>query len=128
LIALRNFHAGPDKEAFHRYLADFDAVDREAELFDALYDCADVLPIRYAELRPASRSWPWRFCRWPFRLTVAYQRQVSCRAWETPFAGGGTTLLSNCAALKLPLLLDYLREIDTGHEMSRCCSILSSII
>ena len=50
LIALRNFHAGPDKEAFHRYLAGFDAVEREAELFDALYDCADVLPSRYAEL------------------------------------------------------------------------------
>ena len=50
LIAFRNSPAGPDKEAFHRYLADFDAVDREAELFDALYDCTDVLPNRYAEL------------------------------------------------------------------------------
>ena len=50
LIALRNFSAGPDKEQFHRYLADFDAVEHEAELFDALYDCTDVLPNRYAEL------------------------------------------------------------------------------
>src|SRR5438477_11969352 len=50
LIALHNFSAGPDEEAFHRYLADFDSVDREAELFDALYDCTDVLPNRYAEL------------------------------------------------------------------------------
>ena len=50
LIALHNFSAGPDKEAFHRHLADFDAADREAELFDALYDCTDVLPNRYAEL------------------------------------------------------------------------------
>jgi hypothetical protein len=50
LIAFRNFSAGSDKEAFHRYLADFDAVDREAELFDALYDCTDLLPNCYAEL------------------------------------------------------------------------------
>ena len=50
MIAFRNFSAGPDKEAFHRYLADFENVDREAELFDALYDCTDVLPNRYAEL------------------------------------------------------------------------------
>jgi hypothetical protein len=50
LIALRNFHAGPDKEAFHRYLGDFDTVEQEAELLDALYDCTDVLPNRYAEL------------------------------------------------------------------------------
>ena len=50
MIAFRNFSTGPDKEAFHRYLADFHNVDREAELFDALYDCTDVLPNRYAEL------------------------------------------------------------------------------
>ena len=50
MIAFQQFTNGPDKEAFHRYLADFDAVDREAELFDALYDCTDVLPNRYAEL------------------------------------------------------------------------------
>jgi hypothetical protein len=50
LIAFRNFSSGPDKEAFHRYLADFDAVDREAELFDALYGYTDMLPNRYAEL------------------------------------------------------------------------------
>jgi hypothetical protein len=50
LIALRNFAAGPDKEVFHRYLTDFAAVDREAELFDTLHDCTDVLPFRYAEL------------------------------------------------------------------------------
>jgi hypothetical protein len=50
LIALANFSAGPDKEAFHRYLTDFHAVDGEAELFDDLYDCTDVLPNRYAEL------------------------------------------------------------------------------
>ena len=50
LIALRNSSAGPDKEAFHRYLADFGTVDREAELFDTLYDCTDVLPNCYAEL------------------------------------------------------------------------------
>lgn len=50
MIALRNFSAGPDKEAFHRYLADFDAVENEAELFDNLYDCTDVLPHRYAQL------------------------------------------------------------------------------
>ena len=50
LIAFRYFSAGPQKEAFHRYLADFDNFDREAELFDALYDCTDVLPNRYAEL------------------------------------------------------------------------------
>lgn len=50
LIALHTFSAGPDKEAFHRYLTDFQAVEREAAIFDALYDCADVLPHRYAEL------------------------------------------------------------------------------
>jgi hypothetical protein len=50
LISLRDFHAGPDKEAFHRYLGDFDTVEQEAELFDALYDCTDVLPHCYAEL------------------------------------------------------------------------------
>lgn len=50
MIALRNFSAGPDKDAFHRYLSDFDAVDCEAELLDAFYDCTDVLPNRYAEL------------------------------------------------------------------------------
>jgi hypothetical protein len=50
LIAFQQFTSGPNKEAFHRYLADFDAVDREAELFDALYDCTDILPKRYAEL------------------------------------------------------------------------------
>jgi hypothetical protein len=48
LIALREFTAGPDKEAFHRYLGDFDAVECEAELFDALGDCADVLPNHFA--------------------------------------------------------------------------------
>jgi len=49
LIALRNFSAGPDKEAFHRYLSDFDAVDSEAELLDSLSNCADVLPDQYAD-------------------------------------------------------------------------------
>jgi hypothetical protein len=50
VIALRNYSAGPDKAAFHRYLTDFRTVDREAELFDSLYDCTDVLPHHYAEL------------------------------------------------------------------------------
>ena len=50
MIAFRNFSAGPDKEQFHRYLTDFDAVKQEAALFDALYDCSDVMPSRYAEL------------------------------------------------------------------------------
>jgi len=50
LIALRNFSAGPDKEAFHRYLYDFDAADSEAELLAALRDCTDVMPNCYAEL------------------------------------------------------------------------------
>jgi hypothetical protein len=49
LIALRNFAAGPNKEAFHRYLGDFDAVDSDAELLDSLRDCTDVMPQRYAE-------------------------------------------------------------------------------
>jgi hypothetical protein len=50
LIAHRPFHAGPDQEAFHAYLSDFDTVENEAALFDALYDCTDVLPNRYADL------------------------------------------------------------------------------
>lgn len=50
MIALNRVPIGPDKEAFHRYLTDFQAVDGEAELFDALYDCTDVLPKRYADL------------------------------------------------------------------------------
>ena len=50
MIALGNFPPGPDKEAFHRYLSDFSAVDCEAELLDSLSHCADPLPIRYAEM------------------------------------------------------------------------------
>jgi hypothetical protein len=49
LIALHNFRSGPDKEAFHRYLADFDAVDCEAALLDSLSNCSDLLPKRYAD-------------------------------------------------------------------------------
>jgi hypothetical protein len=57
LVALRNFSAGPDKEAFHRYLSDFDAIDSEAELLNSLSRCTDVLPNHYADmlsLPPAS--------------------------------------------------------------------------
>jgi hypothetical protein len=50
LVAFRNFSAGPDKEAFHRYLSDFNAVDCEAELLESLSGCTDVLPNHYAEM------------------------------------------------------------------------------
>jgi hypothetical protein len=50
LIALRDFPIGPDKEAFHRYLHDFEAEAGEAELLNSLRDCCDLLPRRYAEL------------------------------------------------------------------------------
>ena len=49
MVALRTFSAGPDKEAFHRYLSDFEAVEHEADLLDALRDCSDALPHRYAD-------------------------------------------------------------------------------
>jgi len=50
LIALPSFSPGPDKEAFHRYLMDFRAVDDDAQLLDALAECNDVLPSQYARL------------------------------------------------------------------------------
>ncbi len=50
MIAFHNFSAGPDKEAFHRYLRDFAAADDETELLDSFYDCTDVLPSEYARL------------------------------------------------------------------------------
>ena len=50
MIAFGTIHSGPDKEAFHRYLTGFSAVEHEAELLDSLTDCTDVLPSRYADL------------------------------------------------------------------------------
>jgi hypothetical protein len=50
LIALRSFPAGPDKEAFHRYLVDFRAVHDDAQLLHSLAECNDVLPSQYARL------------------------------------------------------------------------------
>lgn len=50
MIAIRSSAAGPDKEAFHRYLSGFDGIAEEAALLDALHDCTDVIPHRYAEL------------------------------------------------------------------------------
>ena len=50
MIALRSFPPGPDKEAFHRYLGDFGAVEDEGGLLDSLYDCTDVMPDQYARL------------------------------------------------------------------------------
>lgn len=49
MIALHDSAAGPNKEAFHRYLNNFDAVDCEAKLLDALSGCHDLMPNRYAE-------------------------------------------------------------------------------
>ncbi len=50
MIALRNFSAGADKQAFHRYLTNFEAVDSEVLLLDALRDCPELRPSRYAEM------------------------------------------------------------------------------
>ena len=50
MIALNTFRYGPNKEAFHRYLRDFSAVEDEAKLLDSFHDCTDVLPAEYARL------------------------------------------------------------------------------
>jgi hypothetical protein len=39
LIALRDFPLGPDKEAFHRYLMDFRAVDDDERLLETFAGC-----------------------------------------------------------------------------------------
>jgi hypothetical protein len=49
LIAIRHFPADPDKEAFHRYLRDFSAVECEVELLASLSKCSDVLPNECAD-------------------------------------------------------------------------------
>jgi hypothetical protein len=72
LLAIRTFSSGPDKEAFHRYLDDFDAVECEEQLLHSLADCGDILPNQHAHelgLPPASTyrdavrlllsSWTW---------------------------------------------------------------------
>lgn len=74
MIALRNFAAGPDKAAFHRYLSDFEAVDSETELLDSLRNCADVLPNQYAEKLALPHGSTYRdavqllFCGWTSTL------------------------------------------------------------
>lgn len=50
MIALRPLSNGPDKGAFHRYLEDFGSADDEQALLDALAQCSDALPARYADL------------------------------------------------------------------------------
>jgi hypothetical protein len=41
-----SFNTGPDKEAFLRYLDDFDAVADPSGLLDELLECNDPLPLR----------------------------------------------------------------------------------
>jgi hypothetical protein len=80
LIALRNFPLGPDKEAFHRYLNDFGAVDCEAALLHALADCNDALPNRYAEQLALPLGSTYRdaaqllLCSWSTTLRAPGQR------------------------------------------------------
>jgi hypothetical protein len=44
-----SFNTGPDKEAFLRYLDDFDAVADPDALFDELLSCEELLPLRQVE-------------------------------------------------------------------------------
>ena len=50
LIAFPRFTAGPDKQAFHRYLTDFEAVADERALLEALSNCHDAMPADMAAL------------------------------------------------------------------------------
>ena len=50
MIAFARPPVDPDKEAFHRYLKDFHAVENEAALLDLFIACDDILPLKYAEL------------------------------------------------------------------------------
>ena len=44
-----SFNIGPDKEAFLRFLDDFNAVADPDALFDELLSCDDLLPVRQVE-------------------------------------------------------------------------------
>lgn len=50
MIAFARPPVDPDKEAFHRYLQDFRAVENEGKLLDLFITCDDILPPKYAEL------------------------------------------------------------------------------
>jgi len=74
----RDFTERPVKEAFHRYLTDFDAVENDGELLAQLAQCDDLLPPRYAALLflpPAST----------YRDAV----RVLLSTWTYSDAGGG---------------------------------------
>ena len=49
LISLRSFDTGPDKDAFLRYLDNFDAVEDPDGLMRELLNCLDPLPLRQTE-------------------------------------------------------------------------------
>jgi hypothetical protein len=44
-----SFNSGPDKEAFLRYLDDFDAVADPDKLLNELFDCVEPLPLRQVQ-------------------------------------------------------------------------------
>lgn len=50
MIAFPRSTPGPDKEAFHRYLADFSSASDERALLDSLTNCHDLMPAHVAEL------------------------------------------------------------------------------
>jgi hypothetical protein len=82
LIATQHFFIGPDKEAFHRYLADFRAVRNEAELLESLRDCPDVLPYPYTEMLALP---PGSTYRDAVRLLVCSWTTTVCAPGENSF-------------------------------------------